>query len=72
MKHKILSTTDAHPYEIVTLELVAESTSEQNSISKVDDNVENYLTLRLNVTKVLEAAPPIFIVRRGKQNIGMG
>lgn len=72
MQHSIISSSDDHPYEIVEVKLIAESPSDRASIDAVDEQVENYLTFKLNAVSVLKSSPPVFVVKRAKDNLGIG
>jgi len=73
MKHKTISKIrDAHPYEIIKVELLADTTEEKEWIKNLADQVENYLTLNLQAVEVIEQTPPFFVIKRVKNNIGFG
>lgn len=73
MKHKIISQiSDLHPYEIVKVRLFSENDKEKKSITEIGQKVQDYLTLNLDAVDIIESTPPDFIVKRVKQNIGLG
>lgn len=72
MRHKVLTTSDNHPYEIIRIELIGENKDEENSIRNVDEAVQDYLLLSLNTVEVIENLTPIFLIKRTKQKLGLG
>jgi hypothetical protein len=72
MKHKILTSTDMHPYEVIQVELIGESDSDLNSIVNGGDVLENYLTFKLNAVDVIDSSPPVFTIKCVKKNLGIG
>jgi hypothetical protein len=61
-----------HPYEIVKIELVADNIDEKDQILEMTQHVEHYLTSIINAIEVIEASPPIFVLKKVKTNIGLG
>ncbi len=73
MRHKVISKiSDAHPYEIVKVELLADTEEEKNWISDLTDQTENYLTMNLETVELIEQNPPFFVIKKVKKNIGFG
>lgn len=73
MRHKITERiADTHPYEIIKVELLADTEEEKNWISDMTDQTENYLTMNLEAVKLIEQNPPFFVIKKVKKNIGFG
>lgn len=73
MRHKIIpKIADTHPYEIVKVELLADTQEEKNWIEDITEQTENYLTMNLEAVKLIEQNPPFFVVKKVKNNIGFG
>lgn len=73
MKHKISSEIiDIHPYEIVKVKLLSDNAVEEDAIKNITQQVEDYLTLKLDAVEIVEYNPPYFTIKRTKENIGFG
>lgn len=72
MRHKILSVSDSHPYEIVKVEIIGDNKSEEDSIKDVDEVIENYLQFTLNAVEVINNSTPFFFIKRTKEKLGLG
>lgn len=72
MQHKVAATLDNHPYEVIRVELIAENNAEEISIKSVDEVVQDYLLFTLNTVEVVESQPPVFLIKRTKQKLGLG
>lgn len=73
MKHRIISKiADFNPYEIIQIELLADTDQERNLICGYSELIENYLTFNLEAVEILEQNPPNYIIKKVKSNIGIG
>lgn len=72
MRHKVTATLDNHPYEIIRVELIAENSAEDKSIKAVDEIVQDYLLFTFNTVEIVESQPPVFLLKRAKQKLGLG
>jgi len=73
MRHKIISKiADIHPYEVVEVELLSDSTEEKEWIKNVSQQTEDYLMLTLQAVEVVGQNPPFFTIKKVKTNIGFG
>jgi len=73
MKHTILTQhSQGTSEEDVTIELIAENQTERQAIANVNDDVQNYLSLNLQVLEVISSSSPVFRVRKVKDSLGFG
>ncbi|MEQ8238492.1 MAG: hypothetical protein RIA69_04725 [Cyclobacteriaceae bacterium] len=65
MKSRLIKKiTDQHPYEIVEIEVIADS---QSSIT-----LDDYLSIQLGAVEIVSSNPPRYIIKRVKGNLGIG
>jgi len=70
VRHRIVSRhLDTHPYEILEVELIADSVDDDVTVGAESENIKNYLLLALRAITVIQSNPPIFIIRRAKANL---
>lgn len=73
MKHRLISkVADLHPYEIVKIELLADTKEESELINNYSEQTENYLTISLQAVDIIEQNPPYFKIKKVKDNVGFG
>lgn len=72
MRHRVIAKLeDFHPYELLKVEIVPLNSKESEILKSNSVEIENYLISELNAITIVESNPPIYVIKKQKDRIGI-